>query len=214
MADGRNIKGQATFNASAALDGGSSAFSSPRGADGGVFYSTGTASSSAQHLQLSSRAQDAPIPRCSSYDRIGLASVFPQFFDTSRNRPCYVDSHRSRNPSLERLLRLARGIFPSRNSSHKSPSRRRLLTTSAILIASQVKHDVKARLTLASSGSSGGESQRTHIQVLANSAVASALILLHYRQLLARAKSGDASQACWRYGEDLLVIGIVGYGYV
>ncbi|KAI4242170.1 MAG: hypothetical protein L6R40_004213 [Gallowayella cf. fulva] len=73
-----------------------------------------------------------------------------------------------------------------------------------VVFSPRVKHDVKARLTLASSGSSGGESQRTHIQVLANSAVASALILLHYRQLLARAKSGDASQACWRYGEDLL----------
>ncbi|KAL8678871.1 MAG: hypothetical protein Q9186_004806 [Xanthomendoza sp. 1 TL-2023] len=73
----------------------------------------------------------------------------------------------------------------------------------------KVKHDVKARLTLSSSGSSGGESQRTHIQVLANSVVASALILLHYRQLLTRDKSGDASQACWPYGTDLLVIGII-----
>ncbi|KAL8809460.1 MAG: hypothetical protein Q9223_006949 [Gallowayella weberi] len=75
----------------------------------------------------------------------------------------------------------------------------------------KVKHDVKARLTLSSSGSSGGESQRTHIQVLANSAVASVLILLHYRQLLARDKSRTAGEACWPYGEDLLVIGIVRY---
>ncbi|KAL8730703.1 MAG: hypothetical protein Q9166_003895 [cf. Caloplaca sp. 2 TL-2023] len=73
----------------------------------------------------------------------------------------------------------------------------------------KVKHDVKARLTLSSSGSSGGEGQRTHIQVLANSVVASVLILLHYRQLLARDKSGDASQGCWPYAQDLLVIGIV-----
>ncbi|KAL8807290.1 MAG: hypothetical protein Q9182_000795 [Xanthomendoza sp. 2 TL-2023] len=73
----------------------------------------------------------------------------------------------------------------------------------------KVKHNVKARLTLSSSGSSGGENQRTHIQVLANSAVASALILLHHRQLLARDKSRTASEACWPYGEDLLVIGII-----
>ncbi|KAI4205374.1 MAG: hypothetical protein LQ350_000415 [Teloschistes chrysophthalmus] len=73
----------------------------------------------------------------------------------------------------------------------------------------QVKHDVKARLTLSASGSSGGEGRRTHIQVLANSLVASIFILLHYRQLLAREKSGDANQGCWSYGSDLLVVGIV-----
>ncbi|KAL8641230.1 MAG: hypothetical protein Q9228_001947 [Teloschistes exilis] len=74
----------------------------------------------------------------------------------------------------------------------------------------KVKHDVKARLTLSSSGSSGGEGRRTHIQVLANSLVASIFILLHYRQLCAREKSGDANRGCWSYGSDLLVIGIVG----
>lgn len=80
------------------------------------------------------------------------------------------------------------------------------------LIGMQVKHDVKARLTLSSSGSSGGEGRRTHIQVLANSLVASIFILLHYRQLLARDKSDDASQGCWSYGSDLLVVSIVRYG--
>lgn len=73
----------------------------------------------------------------------------------------------------------------------------------------QVKHHVKTQLTLSSAGSSGGEGRRTHIQVLANSLVASLLILLHYRQLLARDKSGDASQGCWPYASDLLVVGIV-----
>ncbi|KAL8690010.1 MAG: hypothetical protein Q9218_004443 [Villophora microphyllina] len=73
----------------------------------------------------------------------------------------------------------------------------------------KVKHDVKARLTLSSSGSAGGESRRTHIQVLANSLVASILILLHYRQLLARDNGRDTSQGCWPYGSDLTVIGIV-----
>ncbi|KAL8953141.1 MAG: hypothetical protein Q9222_000962 [Ikaeria aurantiellina] len=76
-------------------------------------------------------------------------------------------------------------------------------------VVTKVKHDVKARLTLSSSGSSGGEGPRTHIQVLANSAVASVLILLHYRQHLARDESKDASQGCWPYGQDLLVVGIV-----
>ncbi|KAL8913859.1 MAG: hypothetical protein Q9171_001463 [Xanthocarpia ochracea] len=73
----------------------------------------------------------------------------------------------------------------------------------------KVKHDVKAHLTLSSAGSTGGEARRTHVQVLANSLVASLLILLHYRQLLTRDKSGDASQGCWPYASDLLVIGIV-----
>ncbi|KAL8712938.1 MAG: hypothetical protein Q9220_002796 [cf. Caloplaca sp. 1 TL-2023] len=76
-------------------------------------------------------------------------------------------------------------------------------------VVTKVKHDVKARLTLSSSGSSGGEGPRTHIQVLANSAVASVLILLHYRQLLAGSKSKNASQNCWPYGQDLLTVGIV-----
>ncbi|KAL8997606.1 MAG: hypothetical protein Q9169_003153 [Polycauliona sp. 2 TL-2023] len=73
----------------------------------------------------------------------------------------------------------------------------------------KVKHNVKAQLTLSAAGSTGGEGQRTHIQVLANSLVASMLILLHHRQLLARDKSGTASQGCWPYASDLLVVGIV-----
>ena len=71
----------------------------------------------------------------------------------------------------------------------------------------QVKHDVKARLTLSSSGSSGGEGARTHIQVLANSGIASLLILLHYWQL----RTDVDKQDCWRYGQDPLVVGIVRY---
>ena len=73
----------------------------------------------------------------------------------------------------------------------------------------QVKHNVKATLTLGSSGASGGEGARTHIQVLANSVVASALILLHYRQLKTRERDGGAGDDCWAYGSDVLVVGIV-----
>ena len=40
-----------------------------------------------------------------------------------------------------------------------------------------MKHDIKANLTLSSTGSSGGEGPRTQTQVLANSVVASLLIL-------------------------------------
>lgn len=70
---------------------------------------------------------------------------------------------------------------------------------------------MKARLTLTSSGTSGGEGARTHVQVLANSIVATVLVLLHARQLRARDKNGTGSQGCWPYGEDLLVVGIVSY---
>ncbi len=72
----------------------------------------------------------------------------------------------------------------------------------------QIKHDVKARLTRTSSGASGGEGARTHVQVLANSVVASILVLLHARRLRARDETGAGGQGCWRYGDDLLVVGI------
>lgn len=74
-----------------------------------------------------------------------------------------------------------------------------------LLILRKVKHDVKERLTLSSSGTSGGEGARTHVQVLANSGVASALVLLH---LL---KDPANKSNCWLYGSDLLVVGIVRY---
>lgn len=74
----------------------------------------------------------------------------------------------------------------------------------------QVKHDVKARLTLSSTGATGGEGARTHIQVLANSAMASILIFLHHRQLASRGEDA-AKKACWPHGGDLLVVGIIRY---
>ena len=49
------------------------------------------------------------------------------------------------------------------------------------------------------------------MQVLANSIVATVLVLLHARQLSARAKKGAMSHGCWPYGEDLLAVGIVSY---
>ncbi|OXV07890.1 hypothetical protein Egran_04343 [Elaphomyces granulatus] len=72
--------------------------------------------------------------------------------------------------------------------------------------ATKVKHEVKAQLTMSSSGTSGGEGPRTHVQVLANSIVASVLVLLHTRQLTL------SGQDCFSFGKnggDLLVVGIV-----
>lgn len=70
--------------------------------------------------------------------------------------------------------------------------------------ATRIRHDVKRRLTLSASGDSGGEGPRTHIQVLANSAAASILILLHVRQIRRR----DA-RSCWDPRADILVPGII-----
>ncbi|KAL1874821.1 hypothetical protein Daus18300_003362 [Diaporthe australafricana] len=78
-----------------------------------------------------------------------------------------------------------------------------------------VKEDVKAKLTMASKGTSGGEGPRNHIQVLANSAVASILSILHAYQLRQRAASVTQHQAlpdgsfCFAWGGDILVIGII-----
>ncbi|PWY89040.1 hypothetical protein BO70DRAFT_359348 [Aspergillus heteromorphus CBS 117.55] len=71
----------------------------------------------------------------------------------------------------------------------------------------KVKHDIKARLTLSATGSDGGEGRRTHIQVLANSVVATVLILIHTYIL-----SRQGATQCFSNGRnaaDLLVVGIV-----
>ncbi|KAI1950466.1 hypothetical protein LOZ52_001458 [Ophidiomyces ophidiicola] len=70
----------------------------------------------------------------------------------------------------------------------------------------KVKHSIKAKLTVAASGAAGGDGPRTHVQVLANSAVASVLILLYTLQLYRKQQS---SPSCFAYGEDLLTVGIV-----
>jgi uncharacterized membrane protein len=82
--------------------------------------------------------------------------------------------------------------------------------------ATKVKHDVKAGLTLSAQGSSGGEGPRTHVQVLANSLMASILSLLHAYQLHVRRREAVAGGPvpdgtfCFSWGSgDLLVLGIV-----
>ncbi|KAF9695903.1 hypothetical protein EKO04_005897 [Ascochyta lentis] len=72
----------------------------------------------------------------------------------------------------------------------------------------KVKQDAKAKLTQSANGASGGEGSRNHIQVIANSGVASVLILLHILQLKkeGRYESGDL---CFHKKSDVLVVGIV-----
>lgn len=79
----------------------------------------------------------------------------------------------------------------------------------------KVKKDVKASLTLNSTGLSGGEGPRTHVQVLANSLVASVLSLLHAYQLSLRRQAVAEGRIpegslCFSWDEpDILVVGIV-----
>ncbi|RFU77586.1 duf92 domain [Trichoderma arundinaceum] len=79
-----------------------------------------------------------------------------------------------------------------------------------------VKENVKASLTMSAKGTSGGEGPRTHVQVFANSLVASVLSVLHANQLYARRdalKNRDVpnpdGSICFSWGGDLLVIGII-----
>ncbi|KAI5300202.1 ERMES complex subunit, partial [Ascosphaera pollenicola] len=73
--------------------------------------------------------------------------------------------------------------------------------------ATKVKHDIKARLTMSSGGPEGGEGSRNHIQVLANSGVASVLSLLHVWKLWRDGRDFT----CIRYGksDDILLLGII-----
>ncbi|KAG9229621.1 integral membrane protein DUF92 [Amylocarpus encephaloides] len=73
----------------------------------------------------------------------------------------------------------------------------------------KVKHDVKAQLTMQASGNAGGEGARTHIQVFANSAVASILSLLHAYQLRQRQQGILGMEDCYSWPGDLLVVGII-----
>ncbi|EUC47443.1 hypothetical protein COCMIDRAFT_3537 [Bipolaris oryzae ATCC 44560] len=72
----------------------------------------------------------------------------------------------------------------------------------------KVKHDIKAKLTQSATGASGGEGARNHIQVFANSGIASVLILLHLWQLRKDGRYEDEG-LCWTGNSDILVTGIV-----
>ncbi|KAL3475672.1 integral membrane protein DUF92-domain-containing protein [Aspergillus californicus] len=77
--------------------------------------------------------------------------------------------------------------------------------------ATKVKHDIKAQLTLSATGSHGGEGARTHIQVLANSVVATVLSLAH-AWVLRHSTDGGPTADCFSNGHhaaDLLMVGII-----
>ncbi|KAI3342218.1 integral membrane protein DUF92 [Ustulina deusta] len=80
--------------------------------------------------------------------------------------------------------------------------------------ATAVKKEVKASLTLHAQGGEGGEGPRTHVQVLANSLMASILSLLHTYQLRQRREAiwngqDPRGTYCYSWGGDLLVVGII-----
>ncbi|OAL40320.1 hypothetical protein AYO20_00056 [Fonsecaea nubica] len=79
--------------------------------------------------------------------------------------------------------------------------------------ATKVKHDVKATLTVSSSGASGGEGPRTSLQVVANSGCASALCLLHVSLFGTGASEGaecfGGSRQSSNTFADLLLMGIM-----
>ncbi|KAH7326234.1 integral membrane protein DUF92-domain-containing protein [Stachybotrys elegans] len=82
--------------------------------------------------------------------------------------------------------------------------------------ATHVKEEVKAKLTVRAKGTSGGEGPRTHIQVLANSLMASIFSIMHANQLRAReaaladpASPDPRGTICFSWGGDLLLVGIV-----
>ncbi|KAF4449263.1 hypothetical protein F53441_7425 [Fusarium austroafricanum] len=79
-----------------------------------------------------------------------------------------------------------------------------------------IKEEIKANYTLRSKGTSGGEGPRTHVQVLANSLMASVLSILHANQLRKREAAfadpntpDPTGSLCFSWGGDLLVIGII-----
>ncbi|KAJ5279189.1 hypothetical protein N7478_004561 [Penicillium angulare] len=72
----------------------------------------------------------------------------------------------------------------------------------------QVKHDVKARLTLSAAGAEGGEGKRNHVQVLANSISATVLAIAHTYVL----SKSSPTESCFSFGgsaADILMVGIV-----
>ncbi|KAJ9156069.1 Transmembrane protein 19 [Pleurostoma richardsiae] len=79
----------------------------------------------------------------------------------------------------------------------------------------KIKKNVKAKLTIPSKGTSGGEGPRTHVQVFANSLVASVLSLLHAYQLhqrklaIVKHHTIPSGAFCFSWGGDVLVIGII-----
>lgn len=110
---------------------------------------------------------------------------------------------------MERLLRAAGSLLLGWHHGHKGAYS--VISVRYRLTHAQVKHDIKAQLTQSATGASGGEGARNHIQVIANSGVASVLILLHYWHLKSSGRYYYSKDLCWERRSDALVIGIVAY---
>lgn len=104
-----------------------------------------------------------------------------------------------RRQSLTPLGILAAVLTATLHALPESPLPFTLLITFFLLgtSATRVKHAEKALLTLSSSGSSGGEGPRTHVQVLANSICASALCLVEF---VTRSDGPLAGRPCFDKG--------------
>lgn len=154
-------------------------------------------SSTTSHEAHNSR----PCNRCTC-----LPGLFAEITDTCRYSHSFRNSCSACVTSLERILRVARCLLSSWEQCDKGT----LAIGSIYVITNitQVKHEIKAKLTQSAIGSTGGEGTRNHVQVLANSGVASVLILLHLWRLRKEARYEDKN-LCWNRGSDALVVGIV-----
>jgi hypothetical protein len=139
----------------------------------------------------------------------GIPSIFQEITNTGRHPHSLCDSNHTCDTSLERLLCVTCDILRRWLNCDKGRSCTRL--SGLWLTSKQVKHDIKAKLTQSATGSSGGEGSRNHVQVIANSGVASVLILLHLWQLKSEGRYDD-KDLCWHRGSDALIVGIVAYG--
>ncbi|KAL2444136.1 hypothetical protein ABEF95_015151 [Exophiala dermatitidis] len=116
--------------------------------------------------------------------------------------------------SLTPLGILAAGLTATIHALHPSAIPFTLLCTFFLLgtTATKVKHDVKATLTMSSSGHAGGEGPRTSIQVFANSGCAAILVLLH---IWLYGIGNQKAKTCFGSGSpsdktaDLLLLGIM-----
>lgn len=119
-----------------------------------------------------------------------------------------------RRKSLTPMGILSAAVTATIHALHPSPIPFTLLVTFFLLgtTATKVKHEVKATLTLSSSGSSGGEGARTSIQVFANSLAASLLVLCHlwiYGWSGQTMCFGETSTTTRYHTADLLLMGIM-----
>jgi uncharacterized membrane protein len=102
----------------------------------------------------------------------------------------------------------AAGITGLLHTAHPSPAPFAFLVVFYLgaIRVTEIKHDIKARLTLSSKGDgTGGEGPRSHVQVLANSGVASILVAVDlWRQW-------QGGEPCFSFGgrESLLLVGVV-----